>query len=108
MSDVGVGVLRKGHVLVDFVDQYGDKRTIHKTKGTRLSVKRQGNTPVHALNRAAVKSDHPQTTRTPAVCPQCGDQTWTCDGAVLCASSGCGWDTLPHREVSPWEDETDV
>lgn len=49
----GAGVLRKGHVHVEFEDQYGDQRVIHRLKGQRLAVKRQGNTPAHAMNRAA-------------------------------------------------------
>ena len=48
-----IGEMRRGHLVVEFEDQYGDKRIIHRTKGSRLSVKRMGNTPSHAMNRAA-------------------------------------------------------
>ena len=48
-----IGEMRRGHLVVEFEDQYGDKRVIHRTKGSRLSVKRMGNTPSHAMNRAA-------------------------------------------------------
>lgn len=47
------GVLRRGHTVVEFTDQFGDARVIHRLKGQRLAVKRQGNTPAHAFNRAA-------------------------------------------------------
>lgn len=45
------GEVRRGHVLVDFVDQYGERRTIHRLKGRALAVKRAGNTPALAINR---------------------------------------------------------
>jgi|HubBroStandDraft_1064217.scaffolds.fasta_scaffold09816_5 hypothetical protein len=55
MSDTteNYGILRRGETVVKFTDQYGDQRIIHRLKDRRLSVKRQGNTPAHALNRAA-------------------------------------------------------
>ena len=49
---IGVGVFSRGHIEAKVVDQFGDERVVHRVKGRRLSVKRQGNTPVHALNRA--------------------------------------------------------
>lgn len=49
---VGVGVFSRGHIEARVVDQFGDERVVHRTKGNRLSVKREGNTPAHALNRA--------------------------------------------------------
>lgn len=52
-SKAGLGVFTRGHVEARVVDQYGDERVIHRVKGSRLSVKRHGNTPAHALNRAA-------------------------------------------------------
>lgn len=45
------GVLRRGHAEIEFVDQYGEKRTLHRLNGNPLRVKRKGNTVVHALNR---------------------------------------------------------
>ena len=47
------GEVRKGRVHVEFVDQYGDKRIIHRLQGAggRLAVKRQGNSPCLAMNR---------------------------------------------------------
>jgi DNA-binding Xre family transcriptional regulator len=53
MAQLKEGIVSKNRVLVEFEDQYGDVRVIHRKKGSRLSVKRLGDTPVHALNRAA-------------------------------------------------------
>lgn len=50
---IGLGWLRRGEALVDFTDQYGEKRTIHRLKGSTLAVKRVGNTPALAMGRAA-------------------------------------------------------
>lgn len=47
-----LGQMRPTTVIAEFEDQYGDVRKIHRPKGRRLSVLREGNTPVHAMNRA--------------------------------------------------------
>lgn len=48
-----LGTVRRGEVHVEFTDQYGDTRVIHRLKGSKLAIKRNGNTPAHAMNRAA-------------------------------------------------------
>lgn len=40
-------------VVAEFVDRYGERRSIRRRKGKGLSVERVRVTPVHALNRAA-------------------------------------------------------
>ena len=50
MSD-STGMVYRSRVLAEFTDQYGDKRIVHKTKGSRLSLKRMGSTVPHVLNR---------------------------------------------------------
>lgn len=49
---IGVGTFSRGHIAAKVIDQFGDERIVHRVKGRRLSVKRAGNTPAHALNRA--------------------------------------------------------
>ncbi len=52
-NDLPFGVVSRNHVEVEFIDQYGEKRIIHKQRNSRLSVARDGETVVHALNRSA-------------------------------------------------------
>lgn len=39
-------------VVAEFIDEYGEKQTIHRPKGRRLSVFKGLNTPVLRMNRA--------------------------------------------------------
>lgn len=48
-------IVSRGFTQVQFVDQYGETRTIHRNKGTALRVKKKADTISHVLNRAAAE-----------------------------------------------------
>ena len=43
------------NMVVEFTDKYGEKRIIHRPKGSPLRVKRTGNTPGLAMNRVVAE-----------------------------------------------------
>ena len=49
------GVVSRGFTEVEFVDQYGEKRTIYRQRGQALRVKKRKDSVSHLLNRAAAK-----------------------------------------------------
>lgn len=51
-DNMAQGVVSRGFTEVDFLDQYGDKRTIYRHAG-KLRVKQRRTTPAILLNRAA-------------------------------------------------------
>ena len=44
---------RKEEIITEFVDQYGDKRIVHRGKRGVISIKNRQSTVVHQLNRVA-------------------------------------------------------
>lgn len=48
-----LGIFRRGKFYAEALDEMGEVRVIHRTTGGKLAVKREGNTAVHALNRAS-------------------------------------------------------
>lgn len=48
-------IVSRGFTQVEFVDQYGDKRTIYRQAGDALRVKKKDDTVSHVLNRAAAE-----------------------------------------------------
>ncbi len=48
-------IVSRGFTQVEFVDQYGDKRTIYRQSGDALRIKKKSDTVSHILNRAAAE-----------------------------------------------------
>jgi len=48
-------IVTRGFTQVEFVDQYGEQRTIYRQKGNALRVKKRSDTVSHLLNRAAAE-----------------------------------------------------
>lgn len=52
-NEIPDGTLSRGFTEVQFRDQYGELRTIHRQKGNSLRVKKRADSVSHLLNRAA-------------------------------------------------------
>jgi transcriptional regulator with XRE-family HTH domain len=48
-------IVSRGFTQVEFVDQYGDTRTIYRQSGNALRVKKKSDTVSHVLNRVAAE-----------------------------------------------------
>lgn len=48
-------IVSRGFTQVQFIDQYGDERTIYRQKGNALRVKKRQDSISHVLNRAAAE-----------------------------------------------------
>lgn len=46
-------IVTRGFTQIQFVDQYGEERTIYRQKGNALRIKKKADTISHILNRAA-------------------------------------------------------
>lgn len=52
-QEIAEGFVSRGHTVVEFTDQFGDKRTIYRNKGQNLRIRKKADSPSHLLNRAA-------------------------------------------------------
>lgn len=53
VSPLGDSFFSRDRVVAEFVDQHGERRVVHKRKGTALRIKSLADTPALRLNRAA-------------------------------------------------------